>query len=130
MRQIDTFTGDDLGDCNGFDLGGSGSVEIEMEHRGIDGGHLMWARINGTDGAKAAVSLSCAIDEKLDGRVTKTYGCLAGGKCNTMLFWWSGPFHEKFLLPLLSVHIAAQLLSPKCGLLAFWWEWSGNYSRG
>ena len=69
-----------MGDCDGFDVGLSSSTEIEVEHSGVDGGHLEWARINGTTGEEGKiVSLKCQIGEKLDGSVKKTYQCSGGG---------------------------------------------------
>ncbi len=73
---MDTFVGAQLGGCDRFDVGQSPSsdypLEITLEHRGGNGGHLRWARISA---GGTGESFECAIDEKLDGDVTKSYTC-------------------------------------------------------
>lgn len=73
--QLDTFIGDDIGECQDFDIGDSEStetVEITLKHSGTNGGHLTWVKINAEDGS----SYQCDVDEKLDGDIQRNYHCV------------------------------------------------------
>ncbi len=90
--QVDTFTGSSLGDCENFGMSFDPanprdfSVEVEMEHRGFNGGQLEWGRIRASkEQGGSEVSLMCYIGEKLDGDMKKTYKCTKEGGCEEKL---------------------------------------------
>ncbi len=88
--RVDTFDGQEVGECDRFDAGQSEAsafpLEIVLEHEGSNGGHLEWARIND----EAGEAFQCKIQEKLDNDDKRSYQCkrMRGGlgKCWNLLF--------------------------------------------
>ncbi len=79
--RVDTFDGQEIGECDRFDAGQSEAsafpLEIVLEHEGSNGGHLEWARIND----EAGEAFQCKIQEKLDNDDKRSYQCkrMGGG---------------------------------------------------